>query len=110
MLKPVNKCIYVLPDAPMEKKGDLFLPPSDVKQSHGIVQASDSDLCKPGDLIAYTRFFPTTVRGVDMVIVDEKSLIGIDTEPEGSAKGRPVSTQAADRVVLARQTPSSLVQ
>lgn len=93
MLKPINKAIYVRPDAPLEKKGALYLPPTDVKQHCGIVTASDSALCKPGDLIAYTRFFPTTVRGVDLV-VDEKSIIGVDESPEPLDVDGPVAKQA----------------
>ncbi len=104
MFKPVNGVVLVKPDAPIEKKGKIFLPPLDEKQHCGIVQQSDSPICKAGDLIAYTRFFPMTVRGVDMVTVDAKSIIGVDDAPAALPESDGVSREASPPLIVPRPT------
>lgn len=82
MMKPVNHCVYVKPDAPIERKGNIILPQTNAMQSRGIVRASDSLLCKEGDHVVYARFFPIEVAGEELIVVNEKDLIGVDYEPD----------------------------
>lgn len=97
MLKPLNKCVYVKPDAPLLKRGNLFMPPSDNRQCHGIVQTSGSELCKAGDRVLYARFWPTTFMGEDLMVVDERDLVGVDPDPVIDADAQqPMAVQVPD--------------
>ena len=79
MLKPVNGLVYVMPDAPVEKKGMIVLPITNARQTSGIVRASDSPLCKAGDHVSYARFYPIEFNGEEIVVVSEKDLLGVDS-------------------------------
>lgn len=94
-LNPVNKVTFVKPDKPLEKIGEIFVVTSQetAPASHGIVLATDSALCKVGDRVVYSRFWPTDVNGEDLVVVDEKNLVGVDTDPAPQAEGTKSSVQ-----------------
>ena len=80
MLQPLNGLVYVMPDAPIEKKGMIVIPPTNHRQTSGIVRASDSPLCKKGDHVSYARFYPIEFNCEEIVVVSEKDLLGVDTE------------------------------
>lgn len=76
-LEPLNTHVFVRPDDPVEKVGALFVPPTSTTQCTGTVVASDSPLCKPGDRVVYSRFWPFTFDGQTHVCCMGKDLVGI---------------------------------
>lgn len=90
MMKPVNQCLYVKPDEPIEMKQGIIMPMTNMRQTRGVVRASDSSLCKVGDHVIYARFFPVEVDGEDLISVHEKELIGVDAEYVAPAPAAPL--------------------
>lgn len=76
-LIPLNTHVYVKPDAPVEKVGALFVPPSSTTQCTGLVIASDTPLCQPGDRVVYSRFWPFDFEGNTIVCCLAKDLVGV---------------------------------
>ena len=90
MMKPVNKLVYILPDAPMERneKG-IYLPPSSKKQTVGKVIASNSPMCKAGDRASYRGYVPHP-EDDSLVIVDDRAITGVD---DGTDVPFPIPTE-----------------
>lgn len=87
-MKPVNRCIFVLPDEPMRMQGGIVMPATSNAQVTGRVLASDTELCKKGDRVIYARVFPIelpnheTQRPDKVNVVQERDIIGVD--PQGT--------------------------
>ena len=102
MLKPLNLHIFVKPDKPLTRKGAIILPPADSTRNSGVVVASASSLCKPGDMVVYSSFFPSIVRGHDLVAVQETALIAVDDTPEPWEADPELPSPAMPRLITPR--------
>lgn len=78
-LEPLNGHIFVLPDRPPEKVGELFVPPSQAQACSGTVIATTGEYASTqvGDRVAYSGFWPFEFEGKTHVCVMEKHLVGV---------------------------------